>query len=386
MASRRCFRGQDSQGRQAQRSAGRAGDQIRAGDQSQDSEGPQDHHPAHAPRPRRRGDRMISRRIMIMTTAGACVAALRPLEAEQVRRTYRIAFLSAGFPHENARSLQAFEHMLEELGYRIGENLVIEYRWAEGKPERLSELAAELVGRRFDAIVTPANQATAAAATATSTIPIVFFGVAGPIEMGFIVSLANPGKNLTGLSFDASPEAAAKSLELLHEIVPTASNIAVLRYRGIGEAMRYWDEFEKAAKVLNIKTTFYEVRELPDVDRAFSLVIQSRPDALFVGPSALTASRVKEIATFAAARRLPAASGFREFAHRGGLCSFGPDLREIYDRAAIYVDKILKGAKPADLPVEQPTKFELVINLKTANALGLSIPAKLLARADELFE
>ncbi|MBI3758793.1 MAG: ABC transporter substrate-binding protein, partial [Deltaproteobacteria bacterium] len=160
----------------------------------------------------------------------------------------------------------------------------------------------------------------------------------------------------------------------------------VLRYRGIGEAMRYWDEFERAARVLNVKTTFYEARELHDIDRAFSLVVQSRADALFVGPSALTVSRFKEIATFAMAQHLPAASGLREFVYVGGLCSFGPDLREISVRAASYVDKILKGAKPADLPVEQPTKFELVINLKTAKALDVTVPPTLLARADEVIE
>jgi len=328
---------------------------------------------------------MISRRRIIGGGTSAWVAAPFVAAAQPAGRVWRLGILSL-FPDTAPHFWLAFEKGLEARGYFRGKNLVIEQRSANGIPERLPERAAELVRLNVDLIVTGGNQTTAAAARATTTIPIVFMLVVGPLEAGFVISLARPGKNLTGLSYDAAPEAAAKALEYLREIVPQALRIACFRYRGVGSSPRYFEELERAARAFRIQLEIFEIQTVGDIDQALALIARQRPDALFVPPSVFLYVRRKQIIAFAAEHRLPAAYGNREFAEAGGLISFGTDAKDIFRRASIYVDKILRGAHPAEIPVEQPTKFELVINLKTANALGLAIPSALLTHADEVIE
>jgi putative ABC transport system substrate-binding protein len=328
----------------------------------------------------------MKRREFIAAFGGAAAAWPLVAHAQQPSRIWRIGYLSGTFPERTRHLSNAFERGLEELGYVRGKNIAIEDRWALGKPERLPDLAAELVRLEVDVIVTPTNLPTAAAARATTTIPIVFVAVVDPVQAGFVVSLSRPGKNLTGLSWDAAPEAAVKLLEHLREIVPHVSRIAYFRYRGPGAAPWTYEELERATRNWSLALDAYEHATAEDIDRALGVMPRQRPDAMLVPASPLTFTRRKEIAAFAAAHRVPAAYGLREFAEAGGLLSFGPDTKDVFRRAAGYVDKILKGANPAEIPVEQPTKFELVINLKTAQRLGLTIPPTLLVRADEVIE
>jgi putative ABC transport system substrate-binding protein len=306
-------------------------------------------------------------------------------EAQEAARVARIGFLVAD---RSPMPYQSFLQGLRDHGYVEGRNVVIEYRSAEGKIERLPALAAELVGLKVDVIVAAVTVAALAAQQATRTIPIVFGAVSDPVATGLVTSFARPGGNITGLSFFA-PELVGKSLELLKQAAPGVNRVAVLWQSGglaarQGEALR--KAAEDAARVLGMQLQVVEARGPDDFDRAFAEIARGRADALMVPTSATFIQARGRLVGLAAKGRLPAVYSAREFVDAGGLLAYGPNLRDLFQRAATYVDRILKGAKPADLPVEQPTRFELVINITAAKALGLTIPQSVLARADQIVE
>jgi ABC-type uncharacterized transport system substrate-binding protein len=317
---------------------------------------------------------------------GGLLAAPLAAEAQQAAKVARIGFLTLNLAPN--RHLQgAFLQGLHDLGYVEGRNLVIEYRDAEGKPERLPALAAELAALKVDVIVaTGGTLAALAAKQATRTLPIVFTAVADPVTSGLVTSLARPGGNVTGLSILAS-ELVGKCLEQLKQAVPGVSRVAVLWQPG-GVPERTDKDIlrgaEVAARALGVRPQFVEARGPADFDRAFSDMTRARAGALPVVQSVMFNTERRRLVDLAAKTRLPAVYPWREFVDAGGLMAYGANVADLFRRAATYVDKILKGAKPADLPVEQPTKFEFVINLKTAKALGLTIPQSLLQRADEV--
>ena len=302
--------------------------------------------------------------------------------AEQPGKVARIGYLSLG---SSTSAPHAFRQGLRDFGYVEGQNIVIEYRYAEGRAERLPDLAAELLRLNVDVIVAGGTPAPLAAKHATGTIPIVMTSAGDPVGSGLVASLARPGGNVTGLS-TFTRELAAKRLQLLKEVVPGASRVAVLWNAANPYAVLNMRETEAAARTLGGQVQSLEVRGPDDVENAFPAAIRGRAGALIVVDDPLTYLYRMRIADLAARNRLPAMYGFREYAEAGGLMAFGASLADLGRRAATYVDKILKGARPADLPVEQPTKFELVINMKTAKALGLTIPQSLLLRADEVIQ
>jgi putative ABC transport system substrate-binding protein len=308
----------------------------------------------------------------------SCLAA----EA-QPARTARIGLLSlSAGPNPNMDVFRG----LRELGWIEGKNLSVEYRWAAGEQDRLSAFAADLVRRNVDVIVTSSTPAALAAKQATPRIPIVITFVADPVGAGLVASLARPGGNITGMT-TLTPELVAKRLELLKQVVPRASQSAVLWDRGgLAEAttrnMR--EQAEAAGRALGIGLLFFEVRRPADLEQAFASMTEARIDALVVSPTPMLFEARREIVAHAAKKRLPAIYAWRDAVDAGGLASYATNFPEMYRRAAVYVDKILKGAKPADLPIEQPTQFEFVINLKAAKALGLSVPDAVLQRADEV--
>jgi ABC-type uncharacterized transport system substrate-binding protein len=343
---------------------------------------------------------MMDRRIFLTTLAGLLAApraAVTPMgavahaqeyKAQQAAKVARIGWLALKLePRSHLR--EAFLQGLRDLGYVEGRNVVIEYRDAEGKFERLPALAAELVALKVDVIVVPVGTPTVLAAKrATSTLPIVFTTIADPVTSGLVTSLARPGGNVTGLSL-LSPELVGKCLELLTQAVPGVSRVAVLWQPGaLGERTdkAMLKGAEGAARALGVRLQFVEARGPDDFDRAFSNMTRARAGALTVLPSGMFFNERRRLVDLAAKHRLPAVYPWRGFVDAGGLMAYGPDGADLYRRAATYVDKILKGAKPADLPVEQPTKFDLVINLKTAKALGLTIPQSVLLRADEVIQ
>jgi putative ABC transport system substrate-binding protein len=274
---------------------------------------------------------------------------------------------------------------LRELGYAERRDIVFETRWAEGKLERLTELAAELAGLKLDAIITFSTPAAIAARKATTTIPIIFVFVGDPVGAGVVPSLARPGGNATGISLLAT-ELAAKRLEILLEIAPNTSRVAMLwNDTNTGMVLRAREAQDASAK-LGVTIQSIGVHDLIDFDPAFATIESGRVDAMLTLVDPFTSQHRKRIVDFAAQRRLPAIYESREFVESGGLISYGPNLVLIEQRAAEYVDKIFKGAKPADLPVEQPTKFEMLINMKTAKALSLSVPQSIMLRADEVIE
>ncbi len=315
----------------------------------------------------------------VILTLGLTLAPL-VAEAQQAGKVSRIGVLVASSAASVSPRIGVFRKGLREHGYVEGKNIAFEYRYAEGKLARLPELAAELVGLKVDVIVTASASAVQAAQKATSTIPIVFFAVADPVATGLVESLARPGKNITGLSIQG-PELDGKRLELLKEAVPKTGRVAVL----FGPAYPR-RETEIAAQALGIQIISLPVRELGDFEPAFETARKENAHALLTSPHPLINTVRERIVEFAAKNRLPAMYGGPEFVEAGGLMSYAPSYTDLFRRAATYVDKILKGAKPADLPVEQPTKFELVINLKTAKTLGLTIPQTLLLRADQVIE
>ncbi len=315
--------------------------------------------------------------------AVALSVAVAPLavDAQQGQKIPRIGFLSPG--NATSSPTDAFRQGLRELGYADGQNLVVEYRWADGDTARLPALAAELVRLRVDVLVAANNPAVLAARQATSTIPIVFAASSDPVGAGLVASLAHPGGNVTGLSL-VTPELSGKRLQLLRETLPRLSRVALLWDAGhVGMADRV-KETEAAARQLGVTLRVEWVKDLAGLDLAFTALTQARPDAFLTTVEPFTGDHRQRIVTFAAQQRLPAMYEERDFVDAGGLMAYGPSVAANYRRAATYVDKILKGTKPADLPIEQPTRFELVINLRTAKALGLKIPESILVRADEV--
>jgi putative tryptophan/tyrosine transport system substrate-binding protein len=327
---------------------------------------------------------MKRRTFMAMLTGGIVVVPLAA-EAQQAAKVARIGWLWA-YLAANLHLREAFLQGLRDLGYVEGRNVVIEYRSAEGKLEQLPALAAELVALKVDVIVAPTTLAALAAKQATKTIPIVFTVAADPVTDGLVTSLARPGGNVTGFSFFA-PELVGKCLELLKQSVPGVSRVAVLWHPGGFPERTEKDilkEAEVAARALGVRLQLVEARGPKDFDRAFLDMTKARAGALTVLTTPMLLGERRRLVDLAAKNRLPAVYPRREFVDAGGLMAYGPSGLDLFRRAATYVDKILKGAKPGDLPVEQPTKFELVINLKTAKALGLTIPPPLLGRADEV--
>jgi putative ABC transport system substrate-binding protein len=306
-------------------------------------------------------------------------------QAQQPAGIPRIGLLIGSSASVYATRVEAFRRRLRELGYVEGKNLVIEYRYGEGKRERLSELAAELVRLKVDVIVTT-GPGILAAKKASPTMPIVFGNASDPVGTGLVSSLARPGGNITGLSLMA-PDLGGKRLELLKEAVPKVAPVAFLWQRGSTRGdQEELTEMEAAAKALGLKLLSLPVRSLEDFEGAFTRAKKDRAQALITAPGALIVTRQRQVLDFAAKNRLPAMYVSNEFVEAGGLMSYAPSYTDLWRRAADFVDKILKGAKPADLPVEQPTAFEFIVNLNAAKQIGLTIPSSVLARADRVIK
>jgi putative ABC transport system substrate-binding protein len=327
---------------------------------------------------------MIGRREFIMLLGGAAAAWPLAARAQQPGKLPTIGFLVAGTPSSHDQWVAALVRRLHELGWIEGRTVAIEYRWAEGRTDRFDEIAAEFVRRKVDVIVTSATAAIVAAKQATSVIPIVFAAAGDPVETGLVASLARPGGNVTGLSIQQT-DVAAKRLELLREVVPGLRRLAILGNVDGPAVLLDMREVQTTARPLGLEVVTSEIRRGEDIAPAFE-TLKGRADALYVCIDPLVHSHRIRINTLALAARLPTMHGSREPVEAAGLMSYGPNHPDLWRRAADYVDKILRGAKPGDLPVEQPRKFDLVINLTTAKALGLEIPPTLLATADELLE
>ena len=326
----------------------------------------------------------MRRRDFIFLLAGATAAWPLALRAQQAGKIYTVGSLTAG-TGAPIPGITTLGDTLRELGWIEGKNIAFERRYAENRLDRLPALAAELVGLKVDVIVAAGTLAPLAAKRATTTIPIVMTAAGDPVGSGLVPNLARPGGNVTGLSLMV-PDLGGKRLELLKELLPHMSRVAVLWNAANPYPALVFKETERAAQTLGIEVQSLEIREPNDFGNAFEAAERHQPDALIMVEDPLTIDFRKQIADFALTHRLPAMNGFRQFVDAGGLMAYGASLSDLLRRAAGYVDKILRGAKPSDLPVEQPTKFELIINLKTAKALGIEIPPMLLARADELIE
>ncbi len=307
-------------------------------------------------------------------------------DAQQPGKVFRIGFLIGGVrPSEAERQQSPIRKALREIGYIEGQNVIFEARFAEGKIDRLPDLAAELVRLRVDVIITVGGPPAEVAKRATSIIPIVIVAAGDPVGTGLIASLARPGENITGIT-DQTIELIPKRLELLKESIPKASRVAVL-WNSADRAMTLiYRQVESAARALGVKVQPLGVREPSDFDGAFSAMARERPDALFIISDPLIRIHRRRVLDFAATNRLPTMHEDNLYVNDGGLMSYGPSFSDMWPRAASYVDKILKGARPGDLPVEQPTRHYLVINLKTAKALGIAIPQSVLIRADEVIQ
>jgi putative ABC transport system substrate-binding protein len=306
-----------------------------------------------------------------------------PFAADAQQKLPTIGFLGASTHSAESQGTAAFVQRLRELGWTDGRTVTVEYRWAEGRAERFAEIAAEFVRLKVDVIVT-VGAAALAAKQATSVIPIVFAVAADPLGSGLVASLARPGSNVTGLSVQAT-DIAGKRLEFLKEVVPSLRRLAIIANVGYPAAAVEMDEVQAAARTLGLEITALRIRRAEDIASAFE-ALKGGADALYVAAEPLINTNRVRINTFALTARLPTMYSFREFVEAGGLMSYGPSFPDLYRRSAEYVDKILRAAKPGDIPVEQPTKFDLVINLTTAKALGITVPPSLLARADEVIE
>ena len=327
----------------------------------------------------------MSGKIVSWLLATALLTTAPPIAAQQPTKVPRIGFLGASSASVLAARIEAFRQGLRDLGYVEGKNIVIEWRSAEGKLDRLPALAAELVRLKVDVIVTTGPAPTRPAKEATSTIPIVMAFDNDPVGNGFVASLARPGGNITGLS-TLAPEISGKQLEVLKEIVPRLSRVAVLGSSTTPGNAQSLKETELAAGAFGVKVQYLDVRDPKDIDTAFRATGKGRADAILVLTSPVFNPYRTEIADLAVKNRLPAIYSTPEFVEDGGLMTYGVSLTDLYRRAATYVDKILKGAKPVDLPVEQPTKFEFIINLKAAKQIGLTIPPNVLVRADKVIK
>jgi len=306
--------------------------------------------------------------------------------AQQPKKIAKIGYLFASTPAATAKNVEAFRQGLRERGHVEGKTFVLELRYGEARAERFPDLARELVGLKVDVIVVSTDAAIAAVKRETQTIPIVMALSNDPVGTGFVASLARPGGNVTGLS-NMSPDLSGKRLELIKEVVLGLSRVAFLWNPDVRGAVLEYKETEGAASSLGLQVQSVEVVRAEDLDRAFSAIMKDRAQALIVAPvNPVAFANRSQIASFTQTNRLPSMYGQREFVDGGGLMSYGPSIPDMHRRAATYVDKVLKGTKPADLPVEQPRKFELVINLKTAKRIGLTIPPNVLARADKVIK
>jgi putative ABC transport system substrate-binding protein len=325
----------------------------------------------------------MKRREFISLLGGAAAWPLTA-SAQQSGKLPTIGYLGSATPATQGHLVAAFVQRLRELGWIEGRTIAIEYRWAEGRTERAAEIAAEFVRRKVDVIVTSATAAVVAAKQATSDIPIVFAAAGDPVGTGLVASLARPAGNVTGLSIQQT-DVAAKRLELLREVVPGLRRLAVLAHVGGPAVVLDMREVQATARTLGLEVITSEIQRGEDIVPAFE-ALNGRADALYVCIDPLVIAHRIRINTLALAGRLPTMHGLREYVEAGGLMSYGPNVPDLFRRAADYVDKILRGTKPADIPVEQPIKFDLIINLTTAKALGLKIPESLLLRADEVIE
>jgi putative tryptophan/tyrosine transport system substrate-binding protein len=322
----------------------------------------------------------MRRREFITLVGGAAAAWPLGARAQQAGKLPTIGYLGT-----ESQPVAAFVQRLRELGWTEGRNVAIEYRWLEGRNDRVAEITVELVRIKVDVIVTAGTPAALAAKQATSVIPIVFAIAADPLGTGLVASLARPGGNITGLSIQQA-DLAGKRLELLREVIPALRRLAILANIGNPNAVPEMGEVRAAARTIGLEVAVFEIRRTEDIAPAFEALIKDRSEALYVvGDPLLTTNRIR-INTLAIGARLPTMHGQRGNVEAGGLISYGANFLDLFRRAAEYADKILRGAKPADLPVEQPNKFDLVINLFAAKALGLTVPPTLLARADEVIE
>jgi ABC-type uncharacterized transport system substrate-binding protein len=326
---------------------------------------------------------MMDRRAFITGCAGT--AALSPVAvcAQAPPKVRRVGVLMTTTPAAAAHIVTAFSDRLRELGHVEGKNIVIEYRWAEGRRERFAEMAVALVRQKVDVIVASSQAPALAARRATTTIPIVMVNTADPVEAGLVASLARPGGNVTGITQQLTPEIRAKQLQLLKEALPRLARVAVLHSPSTTVGLR---EYAAAGKILEIRVQIVEVRGRDDLERAFTAMVRDRVEALLVPGDTLLFTERQRVTDLAREHRLPGIYSLREYTEAGGLMSYSARITEQFRRAAAYVDKILRGASPATLPVESPSQYELVINLKTAKALELTIPPVLLVRADEVIQ
>jgi putative ABC transport system substrate-binding protein len=327
----------------------------------------------------------MKRRTFLGALAGSLLAAPLAAEAQEPTRVWRIGFLGAGSYSSGDPRVEALRRGLRELGYAEGRNLAIEFRWDGGNASRLPALAAELATLKIDAIVSQGTQATDAARRAATTIPIVFAVAGDPIGTGLVTSLARPGGNVTGLT-DIAPEMAGKRLALLREVAPGITRIAVLWNPGNRSSAPQMRDTDAVARSFALHVRSLELKDVSQLEGAFATAVQDRAGAVIVLSDGALYGRRVQIAQLAAKHRLPSVAWTPEFAESGCLMTYGANVVEMHRRAAMFVDRIWRGAKPADLPVEQPTKFDLAINLKTAKALGLTIPPSLLQRADQVIE
>jgi putative ABC transport system substrate-binding protein len=324
------------------------------------------------------------RRRAFITFLGGAAAWPVAARAQQTQKLPTIGFLGSSTASAESQRVAAFVQRLRELGWIEGRTVAIEVRWAEGRNERYADIAAEFVRLKVDVIVTQGTATVIAARQATSVIPIVFAGAADPVGNDLVASLARPGGNVTGLS-NQSTDLAAKRLELLREIVPAFGRVAIMGNVGNPAIVLEMREVQAAARMLGLEVAILEIRRAEDIASAFP-ALQVRADALYVAADPLLGTNRIRINTLALGARLPTMHDFREYVEAGGLMSYGPNLVDVFRRSADFVDKILRGRKPGDIPVEQPTKFDLVVNLTTAKALGLTISESFLSRADEVIE
>jgi len=329
----------------------------------------------------------MKKKMTVLTLCAMLLALCVSVEAQQPKKVTRIGYLSSLSPSSESARAEGIRLALRDLGYVEGQNIAIDYRYSEGKTDRAPELAAELVRLKVDIIIVAGGIHWIRAAKETKTIPVVMVGVGNdPVEAGLVESLARPGGNITGLS-SLSRELAGKRLELLKEAVPKLARVAVLYQPATpANVLEVNEDLPVAARALKLRIKPWEIRAADGFEKVFAVLSRERPDGLYVAGSPLTNANQKRIADFALKSRLPSVYSTREAVDAGGLMYYGADLADSYRRVATYVDKILKGAKPADLPVEQPTKFELVINLKTAKQIGLTIPQSMLYRADKVIK
>jgi putative ABC transport system substrate-binding protein len=329
----------------------------------------------------------MKRREFITLIGGAATWPLAARAQQPAGRVYRVGYLAGGSQQTQLYLIKAFEEGLRSLGYRVGQNIVIEYRFADGEVQRLPALAADMIRLGVDVIVSGNSLSTVAAMKATSTIPIVMTSSADPVSAGFVASLARPGGNVTGFSLDSGNEGEmqGKRLGLLKETLPNLTRVGML-WNPDGLVPARLESMREVTHPLGLKLVAVEARGLDTLEQAFATMVREQMQAFILVTDTVLFNYRQQIGVMAIRNRLPATSSLREFAEAGLLLSYGPDFQTLYSGAAVFVDKIFKGAKPADLPVEQPTKFELVVNLKTAKALGIDMPPTLLARADEVIE